>query len=130
MADKKEKMVWVKAVIPVQKPDRTWAGVGDVFEVPESKKSKRSMEEPTKDEIKAAKAAAPQPEADPRDAKIAELEQALEDAMLGRNIAFEAADELQCELGEVLDKVKELSKPAATIGGAKKGEGGDGGAAK
>lgn len=126
MADKKDKMIWVKAIVAVQKPDRTWAAPGDVFQIKESKKSKRSgvmTDKVTKEEIEAAKAAAPQPEDDPRDAKIAELEQALEDATRGRDIAFEAANELQCELGDVLEKIKGLKAPP--IGGAKKGGDGD-----
>lgn len=126
MADKKDKLIWVKALIAVQKPDWSWAEPGDVFQIMESKKSKRDgvmTDEVTKAEIEAAKAALPAPKVDPRDAKIAELEQALEDATRGRDIAFEAANELQCELGDVLEKIKGLKAPP--IGGAKKGGDGD-----
>lgn len=118
----KEKLVWVKAVSRVQKPNRTWAQPGDVFQVPVSKVSKRSMCEPLKEEIALVKKGA---EADDgKDAEIADLKAKLADVEAGRAIMQEAADLLQVEQGELLDTIKSLKKaaekPTSSVAGEKK----------
>lgn len=120
------KMTWVKATQVLQKPDKTWAKIGDVFEVPADKVSKRSMEKPTDQEVKAAKAATPKPKLDAKDARIAELESELADAKRGRDIAFEAADLLQVEVGDLKDAISKLKQPppkAPSLAGEAKKDG-------
>lgn len=122
----KEKDVWVKAAIPIQKPDRTWAQPGDVFQVPDGKVSKRSMREPSKEEIALAKegAAADAGTDDGKDAEIADLKAKLVAAEAGRAIMMEAADLLQVEQEELIDTIKRLkgatAKPASSVAGEKK----------
>lgn len=122
----KEKLVWVKATLAVQKPNRTWAQPGDVFQVPEGKVSKRSMCGPSKEEIALAKegAAADAEADDSKDAEIADLKAKLADAEAGREIMQEAADLLQVEQGELIDTIKRLkeaaAKPASSVAGEKK----------
>jgi len=118
----KEKLVWVKAVSRVQKPNRTWAQPGDVFQVPVSKVSERSMCEPSKGEIALAKEGAGAD--DGKDAEIADLKAKLADVEAGRAIMQEAADLLQVEQGELLDTIKRLKKaaekPTSSVAGEKK----------
>lgn len=120
----KEKLVWVKAVSRVQKPNRTWAQPGDVFQVPGGKVSKRSMTKPSEDEVALAKDGAASDAEAGNDAEIAELKEKLADAEAGRAIMQEAADLLQVEQGDLLDTIKRLkeaaAKPASSVAGEKK----------
>lgn len=116
---KKPKLIWIEALKVLQKPDRSWASVGDVFQIMDDMVSKRAgvMRKLTDKEVKKHLAGLEGGAAeDAKDARISELEKELEDAALGRDVGFAAADALQCELGEVLDRLAEMQKPPADPG--------------
>lgn len=125
MAKEKTKSIWVVALTMVQKPNRVWAKPGDVFRVPEDKLSKRSMRAATDEEIAKAEAAggdAPDP-VDEKNAEIDRLKEELAEAQAGRAVMLEAANLLQVEQGELIEKIKSLTgKPAASVAGQKKAD--------
>jgi hypothetical protein len=117
-------LIWVKATAIGQKPNKAWANVGDVFKVEEAQFSESWMAKLTDDEVKAREASGDV--GDAQDAEMAELKAKLADAEAGRAIAMEAADLLQVEVGELLDKISEIkTAPAAAPkrGRPPKGEG-------
>lgn len=121
MADEKEKMVWVRATEPVQKPDRTWAREGDVFLVPEGKLSKRCMVKLTAKEAEKAKAAAA--EAGDDDG-AADAGQEVADLTAELHEANEAKDQLQAELDQAkADLTAAQAEVAKLAGGGNTGGG-------
>lgn len=110
-------LVWVRALIPVQKPNRVWARVGDEFQVPEDKLSSRSMEKLSAEEAKAAEKRKAQEDRekpkDPKEALIEQLKADLATAQAGQAIMEEAADLLQVEMGDLIEEIKALKAKAA-----------------